>query len=1001
MKKKSIFLLFLLVCTCVLHAQNIQVTGTVKDGTTNEPLIGASVMLKGTSNGTMTNVNGDFSINLPLQSTISVAYIGYRTQEVVVQDQNALDIKLQPNDAILDEVIVIGYGTAKKRDLTGSIASISAEDLANKPSSNALASLSGKVSGVQVINTGRAGQDPEIRIRGTNSINGYTPLYVVDGLFTDNISFLNPSDIESMEILKDPSSLAIFGVRGANGVIIITTKKAKDGQTIVNFNSSFGFKSIVDKIQLTNASQFQELYNEQLVNQGSTAYDFTNWTADTDWQDEIFQTGFITNNNVSITGATDKSKFYMGLGYTSEEGNIKYEKYEKMTVNLSSDYNLTPWLKFGFQFNGAKINPADEKSVLSAIRATPTGYVFNDEYQLYSALPDFQKAQIENPMVDVAVRNNTSVGDNYRGGGNIYGEVNFLKDFTFRAMYSVDYRSDDTRGYTPLVTVYDAGITSGTPVDTLGTKTTAVSQMKENELKVQGDYLLTYVKQINDHSITATGGFTTYYNKLSSITAERNQGDGLEIPNDPDKWYVGIGDANSSVTASEQWELATLSFLLRGLYNYKNKYLLNASFRRDGSSAFYYTGNQWQNFYSVGTGWIVSEEAFMENQSSIDYLKLKGSLGSLGNQTISRKYPAEPILGNSSSAVFGDNIVPGYSLAYLPDANLRWERIDAWEAGLEAGILRNRLRFEGVYYNKHTKDLLAEVEGISGTSPGLGNLGSIRNRGVELSASWNDRIGSDFSYSIGANLTTIDNKVLSLVQTGYQIIDGDKSVAYTQGGYPIGYFYGYVVEGVYQSDQDIANSPTNTLATVTPGDLKFADIDESGDITTDDRTIIGNPTPDLTYGITLGVSYKNFDLGIDMMGSYGNEIYRTWDNYNWSQFNYLSARVDRWHGEGTSDTEPLLNTTHTINNLNSTYYIEDGSFFRIRNVQLGYTFDQSLISRLKLSSLKIYANVQNLKTWKNNTGYTPEIGGDATSFGIDTGTYPVPAVYTFGLNVTF
>ena len=351
----------------------------------------------------------------------------------------------------------------------------------------------------------------------------------------------------------------------------------------------------------------------------------------------------------------------------------------------------------------------------------------------------------------------------------------------------------------------------------------------------------------------------------------------------------------------------------------------------------------------------MTEEEFMKDIKWLDMLKIKASYGTLGNQNLDRAYPAEPLLSNAYSAVFGKPsiIYPGYQLSYLPNPNLRWEKVEAWEAGFETNVLRNRLHFEGVYYKKRTKDLLAEVPGISGTVPGIGNLGEIENMGVEMAASWRDQIG-DWGYNVGANLTTIKNKVLSLVQDGYSIIAGDKSQSYTMAGYPIGYFYGYKVEGVYQTDEEIARSPKNTLATVTPGDLKFKDVNGDGEITTADRTLIGDPTPNVTYGIALGVSYKNWELGIDMMGQGGNQIFRTWDNYNWSQFNFMEQRMDRWHGPGTSNTQPLLNTKHTINNMNSEYYIEDGSFFRIRNVQLAYNFDKTLISRIGMQALNLF-----------------------------------------------
>ncbi|WP_455669227.1 SusC/RagA family TonB-linked outer membrane protein [Phocaeicola sp.] len=989
----------LLLMVTSLSAQEKTVTGIVTDSA-NEPLIGASVLIQGTSNGTITDIDGKYSITASPQDVLEFSYVGMVKQDVKVGTQHVINVTLKEDSQMLAETVVIGYGSAKKRDLTGSITNIKGAEIANKPSTNPLSSLQGKVAGVQIINSGQAGSDPEIRVRGTNSINGYKPLYIVDGLFNDNINFLNPEDIESMEVLKDPSSLAIFGVRGANGVIIITTKKAKEGQTLVNINTSFGWKHVADRIKMVNASQFKELYNEQLTNEGHSLFDFSAWNADTDWQDEVLQNGFLTNNNISVTGASEKHSFYLGMGYSYEQGNIKHEKFSKITLNASNEYKITDKIKVGFQFNGARMLPADSKSILGAVRTTPVAPVFNEEYQLYAALPEFQKAQMMNPMVDVDLKANTTRAENYRASGNIYGEVDFLKHFNFRAVFSMDYGSNNGRTYQPIIKVYDNTVKGNVAI--LGTGKTEVSQFKENETKVQSDYVLTYTNSFGDHNLTATAGFTTYYNSLSRLDGSRGQGIGLVIPDDPDKWFVSIGDLATATNGSTQWERSTVSFLGRVIYNYKGKYLFNGSFRRDGSSAFSYTGNQWQNFYSVGAGWLMTEEEFMKGIDWLDMLKLKGSWGTLGNQNLDTAYPAEPLLENAFGAVFGNpsTIYPGYQLAYLPNPNLRWEKVEAWEVGLESNMFRNRLHFEGVYYKKNTKDLLAKVPGLSGTIPGIGNLGQIENKGVELSASWRDQIG-DWGYNVGVNLTTIKNRVKSLVQDGYSIIAGDKNQSYTMAGYPIGFFYGYKVEGVYQSQADIDASPKNTLAAVTPGDLKFADVDGNGEITPADRTQIGDPTPDVTYGISLGVSYKGWELGIDMMGQGGNQIYRTWDNYNWAQFNYMDQRMDRWHGEGTSNTQPLLNTKHAINFENSEYYVENGSFFRIRNVQLGYTFDKALISKIGLKALKAYFNIQNLKTWKHNTGYTPEFGGSAIAFGVDNGSYPVPAIYTFGLNITF
>lgn len=1007
--RKSLLLLmcFALASFTSIYAQNKTISGTVTDAN-QEPLIGVSVTIQGAKTGVVTDLDGAYSIQAKSGDILVFSYIGMKPVEVVVASQTNINVVLEDDAKVLSETVVIGYGSAKKRDLTGSIVSVKAADIANRPSSNPLASLQGKVAGVQVVNSGIAGQDPEIRVRGTNSINGFKPLYVVDGLFNDNISFLNPADIESMEILKDPSSLAIFGVRGANGVVIVTTKKAKENQTLVNINTSMGFKSVVDKIKMANAAQFKELFNEQLSNLAKPEiFDYTNWTADTDWQDEIFQSGFITNNNISITSATDRNKFYMGVGYTSEEGNLKHEEYNKVTVNLSSDYNITKALKIGFQFNGSRATPLNTSASLytdaikRALYAAPIAAPYNEVEGLYNTLPSFQKSQVTNPMGIVELQKNTSKVVDYRASGNVYGDLTFFKNFNFRVMYSLDHRSYDSRLYTPKRTLFDVDAQEAV---VLGDGRTSVTQQKLNETKVQSDYLLTYTNKFNDHSITATGGFTTYYNTLSSLTATRGEGNGLPIANDPDKWFVSIGDANTATNGSTQWERSTVSMLARALYSYQNKYLFNGSFRRDGSSGFFYTGNEWQNFYSLGAGWVVTEEDFMKNVSFLDYLKLKGSWGILGNQNMDRAYPAEPVLLNTVNAVFGDNIVPGYEIAYLPDANLNWERIHAWEAGFEAYFLKNRLNLEAVYYHKTTKDLLAEIPGITGTRPGLGNIGSLENKGVELGLSWNDKIGSDWKYSIGANLTTIKNKVLSLYQDGYTIIDGTSGLtqnSYTQAGYPIGYFYGYKVDGIYQNEAEV--TAANNKLGAKAGDLKFKDVNGDGEITTADRTMIGNPSPDFTYGISVSLGYKNFDLSVDMMGVQGNEIYRTWNLYTWSQFNYLEARMDRWHGEGTSNTEPIMANNRSINSGStpSDYFIEDGSFFRIRNIQLGYTFSSNLLQKLKMKSLRVYVNAQNPKTWKKNTGYSPEIGGSATAFGIDSNPYPVPAVYTFGLNLTF
>ena len=999
MKKNLLITCVMLLFAITSMAQNkITISGVVTDKT-GETVIGASVRVKGQeSKGSITDINGKYQIvDVASNATLIFSYIGMREQEIAVNGRSTINVKMEEDSQLIDEVVVVGYGSAKKRDLTGSIVTVKEDEIASKPSTNPLASIQGKVAGVQVVNTGRAGQDPEIRVRGTNSINGFKPLYVVDGLFTDNINYLNTADIESMEILKDPSSLAIFGVRGANGVIIITTKRAKIGKTMVNINSSVGWKVIYDRVGVTNAEEFKMLYNEQLISQGSDPYDYTQWTGNTDWQDEIFQTGFLTNNNVSITGATDKSKFYLGLGYVMEEGSIKTEKLNKFTVNLNSEYSVTDFLRFGFQLNGVRAKYPDAKGVDGALKAAPIAPTHDLESGLIHTLPDFQRAQVWNPLIETELRGAHNKSENYRVAGNVFGEIDILKNLTFKATFSMDYASSQGRSYSPLIYVYNPDVEGEERL----TERESVNQSKSTSLAAQSDYVLTYLGQFGNHGLTLTAGLTTNYNESSSLSGGRSQlaGYGILVGDDPDRWWLStIDDVSTATNGGSQSDRFTMSYLFRALYNYKNRYLLNASFRRDGSSVFYKTGNTWDNFYSFGAGWVMTEEKFMQNQNVINFLKLKGSWGVLGSQNTGSSYPAYATIVSSGSAVFGDNIIAGKGPNKLISPTLGWERNYSWEVGFDMHMFNDRLQLSPVYYNKTTKDMLTSIPGIAGTVPGLQNVGEIRNRGFELSASWNDKIGEDWRYGLGANLSTIDNKVLSLVNKDYNIISGPSRVS---EGYPIGYFYGYKVEGVYQNEDDIRFSPINSVGSVTPGDLKFADVDGNGKITDNDRTMIGNPTPDFTYGFNVNLGWKNLDLTVDMMGVYGNEIYRNWGSSSYAQLNYRTEQLNRWHGEGTSNWEPLLDPSHKINQEASTYFIEDGSFFRIRNIELGYNFDKRLLNRIKVQSLRLYTNVQNPKTWSRNGGYTPEVGGSAISFGIDGGGYPMPTVYTIGFNLTF
>ncbi len=999
-----------------INNKEVRITGRVV-AATGEPLAGVSVLIRGSRTGTSTDANGNFSITVPDDAVLVFSAIGYEASEIAVAGRTSVTVTLQQSTQKIDEVVVIGYGTASKRDLTGSIVKISGKEVADRPNTNPIASLQSKVAGLSIVNNGTPGAQPDIRIRGTISIGSVRPLYVVDGVFNDNIDYINPNDIESIEILKDPSSLAIFGVRGAAGVIAITTKKAKAGQIIINYNNVFGTKKLVDKIDLADAAQFKTLYEEEKVNIGVNApFDYTPWTANTDWIDAVTRTGKFNSHNLSVSGSTEKNKFTMGLGYVGDEGLIRHEKLEKILFSLNDEFKLNKAIKVGFNFNGIRQNAPygyaanvlnDARKVIPIVPSgTKTFYAKNPygldsmNQNLYYELPLIQNSGVVNPLIRLENEWDKTINVEYRTVASVFAEVSFLKNFNFRSTVYMDASQINSRAYTPLYNSYDVVTNSAFLIS----PATRVSENDENYRKYQQDHILNYRAKLGDHSFNASAGFTTYYFGYRGRSASVNQSStGSAIPNDERFWFInnGFGDQASQRSSSSQAERTTVSGLVRLLYNYQGKYYLNTSFRRDASSQIS-PDNRWQSFWAVGGAWEVTKENFMANQKIFDFVKLKASVGVLGNQTTyGGDYPFFPGLRNGSAAVFGNNIYVAAQPTYIPDRNLKWETVNAKEVGVEIAAFKNRLRFEASYFNKVTKDLMTFIPGLNGTLPRLSNIGSIKNNGLELSASWLQRVNKDLSVTVSGNLTTYKNKVLELATEDFAIINGFNR---TVVGQPIGSFYGYIVEGLYQSYADKLGSPVNTEFSYGPGDFKYKDLNGDGKINTQDRTFIGNPTPDFAYGGTITLNYKNFDLGVDVGGVYGNEIYREWGGTEspFQRVNYAAFKINRWHGEGTSNWDPILAQDHRINYEASTYGIEDGSYFRIRNLQLGYNFHQSLLSKTKVvKNLRLFANVQNLKTFKNNSGYTPEFGGDALSFGVDRAGGAIPVVSTVGLNVTF
>lgn len=1028
--------LVVVISTDASENQAIRVTGKVT-GENGVALSGASVQEKGGKAGTSTDNNGNYTITVDENATLVVSYIGYEPQEVKVNGRSVIDIKLQLSFKKADEVVVIGYGTAAKRDLTGSVAKIKGAELAAQPNANPISSLQAKVAGLQIVNSAVPGSTPDVRIRGTISVGSVRPVYIIDGIFNDNMDFVNPSEIESVEILKDPSSLAIFGIKGAAGAILVTTKKAKAGQVNINFNTSYGIKTLVDKIKLANGDEFRSLLafeaNNRVADDPSAGslLSFVNnvggpgmgaYTGNTDWIDAVTRNAKFSTTNLSVDAGTDRNRFHMGLGYTYDEGLVKHVRYDRLTLNLADEFKVSKNWKLGFNLISSKerlpynsgalenarralpIISADPKSIYTK---NPYG-VDSGYFNLYSNTPIIQNSET-NPLATLENNWDKKIDDKFRFVGNAYVDVNIFKDLNFRSTWYADMSFRNNREYTPLYDLYDPTATGNQVI--ARNSLTAVRQDLINTKAFQQDYIATYKKKISNHSITLTGGMTTYYYKYEQVSGTVSQRTpGVNIIPDNKRFYylnTGFGDVKSIIPTNQD-EYSTVSGLARLLYNYKNKYFLNASFRRDGSSQINREySKKFQNFWAVGAAWEISKEKFMDNQKIFTYLKLKASTGLLGNFTAQgRNYPAYPTISSTSSAVFGDNLIPVYVPDYLYDPNLHWETVNSSEVGIEADLLKGKLHVEIDYFYKKTNDLIVLLE-PSGLLPTLTNNGSIENKGFEFTASWEHNLTKDLLLTVGGNLTTYKNKVVHLEFPARKTISSSEQTPnQAETGYPIGYFYGLVADGIYQSYADILASPVNTVngGGVKPGDLKYKDLNGDGVIDDNDRTIIGNPNPDFTYGFNIGLKYKGFDLGIDFAGVYGNEIYRVWGTSEQknSVYNYPQYYTQGWTAAGTSNWVPIVNQNHLVNRAPSTYGIEDGSFFRIRNLSLGYNFAK-IPKQNFIKNLKLTFNVQNLKTWKNNEGYSPEFAGDALSFGMDFGGAgsALPRIITFGLNANF
>lgn len=1002
--KFSVLTLFCLLLLNVAFAQNVTVTGNVKDDS-GMAMPFVTVTVKGTNRGVQTEVNGNYSISAPANGTLVFTYLGYLAQEVAINSKSKIDVTLKSDTKNLEQVVVVGYGTQKKRDLTGSITSISGTDIDKIQGTNPIASLQGKVAGLTVVNSGSPGSSPTVRIRGISSTNSANPLYVVDGLLQDNIDFLNPADIESIDLLRDASSTAIYGLRGANGVIAVTTKRASRGKTRVNFQSSLGIQHVTNQIDVVDAAGFKKLYSAQLANLGAAPFDYTNYTANTNWQDEILRDAVINTNSLSISNSGEKSTTLLNIGYNNQDGVVKYNNYKKYIARLNEEIRITDKIKVGADLTGFHWRNEPTSATLNrAIWAAPIVPIKANDNTYYS-MPSFQRGSVANPVAEIDRARNTSINRGYRINGNVYAEIKFLKDFTLKSTFYTDLGFNNTRGYTPLpfsfINLGEGTAVTNTTFD--NTARTSVNQAQEEYRKYQQDHTLNYDKEFKGgHKLNALVGFTSVFSSSTTLRGSRTDST-LKVPNDPNLWYLGIINSNNITTnAGGGGEESNAGAFGRVSYSYQNKYLLNATIRRDGSSRFA-PENRWGTFGSVGLGWVASEEKFFkDNIKGIDYLKIRAAWGRLGNSNALGSNLYQQGLSGSSTAIFGENIYTAVQNAYIPDPNLHFEIVQGVDLGLDIIALNNRMNAEINLYNKTTQGIITSypLPASQGGLPYYTNLGKITNKGIELSIGWKDKIGTDFSYNISGNFSYNKNIVNSIGNTTNFQITGNSGVNLTETGQSIGYFYGYKQTGIYQSVADIGKMPA--FANSLPGDIAYADINGDGVITSADRTYLGTPFPPYSYGLNLSMNYKGFDVMIEGQGVAGNEIYTQRRTLTFATLNYESNRLNAWTAAGSTNVEPILNNARGNNYLFSTYYLEPGDYFRLRNLQLGYTFGSNALAKTGISKLRLYVSGQNVKTWSKATGYSPEAQiGNILGGGADNGVYPVPAVYSFGLNVTF
>ena len=1050
--KKLLSVLFLLSFTlAAVYAQNIQIKGTVVSGTDNEPLPGVNVVVKGnTSTGTITDFNGTFTLSAPADAILSISYIGFKSQEIAVKGHKDIKIVLQEDSETLDEVVVVGYGVQKKSVVTASIAKVSADDLASTAPVRMDNALKGLASGVTVTSSsGQPGAAAQIRVRGVGTIrteNGAAdPLYIVDGMpLEGGLDYLNPNDIASIEVLKDAASGAVYGARAANGVILVTTKTGKIGKTKVTYDFSYGWQSAWKKRDVLNASEYALMINEGAINAGIAPKfsDPYSYGQGTNWQDEVFNNNApMMNHQVSVSGASEKVNYLFSLGFYTQDGilggNFDRSNYERLTLRSNTQYTLFDeskernWLNSlkvtsnlsyarikstNFDDNSTWGTPLGSALALSpilnvydeteeAIKAQFDKYGTTAEYtpvydprngKLFSIPGEF--GEMSNPIAKLSLP-----GDkhwSHKFVANFSAELQLWDNLKFKTSYGADLSFWGYDSYRPLYYLR-SGESS--------TQSSAYSR-KEDGTVWQLENVLMYDKSIDKHSFSVLLGQSAKKSSGSYLYGSRNNITNYSRPYiDASTGLAANADRDAAGAPSVDATLA--SIFARASYNYDERYMLQVTVRRDGSSRFG-PNNHYAVFPSFSLGWNLTNEKFMNKRPNwLTTTKIRLSWGKNGNENIGNfKYTVLTSPGNN--AIFGssENVINGVKASGLANPDLKWEESEQLDFGLDFGFFNNALTFTADYYKKKTNGMLMEmnIPFYVGEAKPIGNVGKMENSGIELEAAYKFRV-SDWNFRVSANASYLKNKLIEYGnESGWENLDsfqGTGDISRAENGKPFPFFYGYKTAGIFQNTDEVKaykNDKGELLQpTAVPGDVRFVDVDGNGIIDANDRTDIGKGMPDWTFGFNLGVSWKNFDLNMMWQGTAGNDIYDATRRTDIATSNLPSWMLNRWTGEGTSNRIPRFVQGDNVNWQSSDLYVYDGSYLRLKNIQLGYTLPAALTQKVFISSLRFYVAAENLFTFTKYHGFDPEISSGGTSLGIDYGVYPQARVWTIGASLSF